>query len=142
MICPECSGARRVRKRFLIFFERWKRCPTCLGSGEYPPPVADRVGYRPARWRDDDDGDTWAARGYGAGAIASRLQESREQEAPPRDDAFEVGTGGRSGGAGATASWGDAASDNAPVIVDPFAGDASAVSGVAGGAIAAEAVDA
>src|SRR5262252_3439321 len=137
MICPECNGARRVRTRFLIFFKRWTRCPTCLGSGEYPPPVVDGVGYRSARWRDDDDGDTWAARGYGAGAVASRLQDSREREAPARDGPFDVGTGGRSGGGGATASWDDTAGDSAPVIVDPFAGDATAASG----AIVAEAMD-
>src|SRR5262249_57197625 len=103
--------------------------------GEYAPPAAHRISDRSARWRDDDDGDTWAARGYGAGAIASRLEDAREPEPPARDGAFEVGAGGRSGGGGATASWGDAPGDHAPVIVDPFAGDSTA----AGSAVVAEA---
>src|SRR5262249_58311857 len=115
-----------------------KRCPTCLGSGEYPPAVGDPRtlgGYR-RRWRDDDDDrDTWVARGYGAGAVAARIDDARDQGTQARDDAFEVGSGGRAGGRGATASWGDASEDKAPGIVDPFAGESS----TGGRAIVAEA---
>jgi hypothetical protein len=138
MICPDCGGNGRVRKRFLIFFTRRARCRKCLGTGEFPPPVAngDSDGTRTAV-RDDDDRDLWAARGYGAGVFAARDQ-SGEQDTSRADIAFEVGSGGRSGGGGGGASWGDAAGDDAPVIVDPFASDSAAVSGV----VAAEAADA
>jgi len=136
MICPECNGAGRVRTRFLIFFRREARCRKCLGSGEFPPPVAHRNRYM--RYARDEDRDAWdSTTSVGMGAIASRLEDSLERDTV-RSDAFEVGTGGRSGGAGATASWGDAPADAAPVIVDPFAGEASAV----GSAVAAEAAEA
>ena len=140
MICPECNGSGRVRTRFLLFFTRGVRCRKCLGSGEFPPPVAHRNRYM--RYVRDEDRDAWeSTTGVGMGVIASRLEESPERDTV-RSDAFDVGSGGRSGGAGATASWDDPSSDEAPVIVDPFAGDASAVSGAVGAAIVAEAVDA
>jgi hypothetical protein len=128
MICPDCDGSGRIRKRFLIFFTRRARCRQCLGTGQFPPPVGDVVGYR-TRYRDDDDRDTLAAPSYGSSTSSSSVRD---------DDRFEVGSGGRSGGGGASASWGDAASpDAAPVIVDPFASESSPV----GSAIAADAVD-
>jgi hypothetical protein len=136
MTCPDCDGRGRIRKRFLFFFKRWARCRMCLGTGVFPPPVVDRSAGRRLRLRDDDDDDTWAARGYGAGAIAGRDWTPRDADARAPDDRFEVGSGGRSGGGGATASWGDGG-DNAPVIVDPFAAEAAV-----GGVIAAEAADA
>ena len=117
MICPDCGGEGRIRKRFLIFFTRRARCPKCLGTGEFPPPerVRDVVRYR-TRYRDVDDRDRWSTPAY----------IPTPAERPARDDErFEVGSGGRSGGGGAAASWGDASSDTAPVIADPFAGDSS-----------------
>jgi hypothetical protein len=119
MICPECDGSGRVRTRFLFFFTRHAECPNCLGTGEYPPPRGrDAVRYR-LRDRDDDP-DRWAAGSLGL-ASATR----------PTDDRFEVGSGGRSGGGGASASWGDSPGDNAPVIADPFASEPSAVTDAA-----------
>jgi hypothetical protein len=44
-----------------------------------------------------------------------------------RDDRFDVGDGGRSGGAGGGASWGD----EPPVIVDPFAAESTTASDAA-----------
>jgi hypothetical protein len=133
MICPECGGSGRVRKRFLIFFTRSVRCRKCLGSGEFPPPVAHRNRYM--RLVRDEDRDQWASTGAAMGAIASRLEDSLQRDAAG-NDAFEVGSGGRSGGGGGGASWGDAADGNAPVIVDPFDARSAAV----GGAIAAAAL--
>jgi hypothetical protein len=134
MMCPECDGSGRVRKRFLIFFERSARCRKCLGSGEFPPPVAHRNRYM--RYARDEDRDAWATTGIGAATIGAI--ESAASGAPVPDDTFEVGTGGRSGGAGGGATWGDAADDKAPVIVDPFAGVTAAVTA----GIVAEAADA
>jgi hypothetical protein len=133
MTCPECGGSGRVRKRFLIFFTRSVRCRKCLGSGEFPPPVAHRNRYM--RLVRDEDRDQWASTGAAMGAIASRLGDSPQRDAAD-NDAFEVGSGGRSGGGGGGASWGDAADGNAPVIVDPFDARSAAV----GGAIAAAAL--
>jgi hypothetical protein len=124
MICPDCGGEGRIRKRFLIFFTRRAQCPKCLGTGEFPPPtrVRDVVRYQ-TRYRDVDR-DRWSTPGY----------IPRSSDSPARDhERFEVGSGGRSGGGGASASWGDASGDNAPVIADPFAGDSS---GAASAAIA------
>jgi hypothetical protein len=112
MICPDCNGTGRVPKRFLLFFTRRARCPKCRGTGEFPPRVT-RPG-RAAMPMRDDDRDTWTPRsGYDG-----------TSEASSRVDRFQVGGGGRSGGAGGGASWGDA-SDNAPLIVDPFADGSS-----------------
>jgi hypothetical protein len=137
MICPECGGSGRVRKRFLFFFTRRARCRTCLGTGEFPPAVPDRIRV-PPRLRDEDDGGAWAARGYGAGAIGVAGQDSPRDDPPRQADSFEAGSGGRSGGGGGGASWGDPADDKAPIIVDPFAADA----GTASSAIVAAAADA
>jgi hypothetical protein len=115
MICPDCGGEGRILKRFLFFFTRRARCRTCLGSGEFPPP-GDVVRYR-TRDRDDDR-DTWRTPGY--------IPPSSDARAPG-EERFDVGSGGRSGGGGASASWGDAPADGAPVIADPFAADSSGV---------------
>jgi hypothetical protein len=132
MICPDCDGSGRIRKRFLIFFTRRARCPKCAGTGEFPPaPVRDVVRYR-TRYRDVDR-DDWPA---------STTAGSRSDSLARDDDRFEVGSGGRSGGGGASASWDEASSDKAPVIVDPFARDSSAAGAVIAGAIAAEALGA
>jgi len=143
MTCPDCDGLGRVRKRFLLFFKRWARCRKCLGTGVFPPPAVVR-GVPPLRDDDDDDDDrgAWAARAYGAGTIAGRDWTPRDADPPPADERFEVGSGGRSGGGGATASWGDGG-DSAPVIVDPFASEAGATGSAiaAEGAIVAEAAD-
>jgi len=126
MICPECNGTGRVRRRFLLFFTRRAQCRNCLGTGEFPPPVREVVRYR-TRYRDDDD-DRWPAPSYGS------TSDSRPRE----DDRFEVGSGGRSGGGGGGASWGDASSGaSAPVIADPFASDSTSTTS----AVAADAFD-
>jgi hypothetical protein len=128
MICPDCGGDGRIPKRFLIFFTRRARCPKCLGTGEFPPPdVREVVRYR-TRYRDVDR-DRWSTPGY--------LSPSSEPRAPG-EERFDVGSGGRSGGGGASASWGDAAGDNAPVIADPFAADSS---GTTSAALSADAAD-
>ena len=114
MICPECDGAGRVRRRFLFFFTRHARCRKCLGTGVFPPPARDAVRY-PSRYRDDDD-DRWPAASYGSTASDPR---------PRNDDRFEVGSGGRSGGGGGGASWGESTGSDAPVIADPFAASGS-----------------
>ena len=112
MICPVCNGSGRVRKRFLLFFTRRARCANCLGTGEFPPPLVEQARYPPGFMRDDDPFDRHSSMGT----------SSRD-----REDNFEVGSGGRSGGGGASASWGDESS--APVIVDPFVSDSPSVSG-------------
>ena len=117
MICPECNGAGRVRKRFLLFFTRRARCAKCLGTGEFPPAVREVVRYR-TRDRDDDDRDRWAAPSYGSTTSDSR---------PRDDDRFEVGSGGRSGGGGGGASWGGSGGAEPPVIADPFSSGGSAI---------------
>jgi len=127
MMCPDCDGSGRIRKRFLIFFTRRARCPKCLGTGEFPPPIREVVGYR-TRYRDDDDRDRWAAPSYGSTASDSR---------PREDDRFEVGSGGRSGGGGGGASWGGSGGSEPLVIADPFS---SGGSSIVGSAIAADAV--
>ena len=57
-------------------------------------------------------------------------------DARDREDASAVGSGGQSGGAGASAAWGDTATTRddreAPVIVDPFAGEALTAERTAG----------
>jgi hypothetical protein len=114
MICPACDGGGRVRVPFLLFFTRLARCARCLGTGEFPP----RVG--PVRvapdYRDDEP----------FGGLGSSTSVPRE-----REDGFEVGSGGRSGGGGAAASWGSATDADAPVIVDPFSAGGSTAGDVA-----------
>ena len=122
MICPDCGGEGRIRKRFLIFFTRRAQCPKCLGTGEFPPParVRDVVRYQ-TRYRDVDR-DRWSTPGYIPPSSDVRARDNER---------FEVGSGGRSGGGGASASWGEASGDNAPVIADPFAGDSSGATSAA-----------
>ncbi len=135
MICPECSGSGRVVRRFLIFFRRVRRCPMCDGTGEYPPPPGGpRVRYRPSD-RDDGDRDVWAAPSLGV---------AEPDASSGRADRFDIGSGGRSGGGGAAGSWGDAPSESAPLIVDPF--DSATSSSVAaedseGGGVATGSAD-
>jgi len=126
MICPDCDGSGRIRKRFLIFFTRRARCPKCLGTGEYPPP-REVVRYR-TRYVDDDDRDRWAAPSVGSTTSDSRTRD---------DERFDVGSGGRSGGGGGGASWGGSGGSEPPVIADPFS---SGGSSIVGSAIAADAV--
>ena len=121
MTCPGCGGSGRIRKRFLFFFTRRARCGKCLGTGVFPPPARSPVAFRSD---DRDDDDPWPST-RSAGSTGNVRQA----------DAFEAGSGGRSGGGGASASW-EAPSGSPPVIVDPFSGD-SAVS-TAAGAEAAE----
>src|SRR5215831_11625645 len=101
MICPDCDGSGLIRTRFLIFFTRRARCRKCLGTGEFPPPRVGEVARYQTRYRDDDRDDWPASTTFGS-SNASR---------PRDDDRFEVGSGGRSGGGGASASWGDSSSD-------------------------------
>jgi hypothetical protein len=126
MICPECGG-RGFRQRRLLWIFRWRlRCRQCDGSGEYPPPRRLAVRSRSlTRWADDDR-ERWPTIATGGST-----------DLPPRagDDTFEVGSGGRSGGGGGSASWRDTATNEPPVIVDPFAGDSTSMA-------AADSVDA
>jgi hypothetical protein len=121
MICPVCHGSGRVQKPFLLIFTRRARCARCLGTGEDPPRFAERPRSTPGLMRDDEPFDR-----FGSSTV-----ESRERD----DDAFTVGSGGRSGGGGGGASWD--ADAGAPVIVDPFSAGSAAV----GTAAAADAVD-
>jgi len=125
MTCPECNGAGFTRKRFLFFFRRRARCRLCGGTGSWQPSARELARYRRDQFDDDDSRPMFGTPGYsssGGGAEA--------------EDSFVVGSGGRSGGGGASASWGDP-SGSAPVIVDPFAGEATA--GAVGAAMAADA---
>jgi len=118
MTCPDCQGTGRLRKRFLFFFTRKARCPKCLGTGRYPPVFRPQIrATRGSGTRDWDD-DRWLPPAFGT---PSSPQADR--------DGFEVGSGGRSGGGGATASW-DAAGEAPPVIADPFAADSSSPAAV------------
>jgi len=109
MICPDCGGSGRIRRRFLIFFTRRARCRKCLGTGTYPPAFRPQVRVmRSPRTRDLDD-DRWAAPTFGPPSGSPESDRDR----------FDVGSGGRSGGGGATTSW-DAPHEAPPVIADPF----------------------
>jgi len=121
MICPECNGVGDVRKRFLLFFTRRRRCPTCLGTGVFPPPVGMGVGDGES-YRDNDDG-RWPVV---SGGLTTNVGADARDEG-----AFDVGHGGRSGGGGGGASWGASEEGDAPVIVDPFSSDASSITGSA-----------
>ncbi len=132
MICPECNGLGVVPKRFLLFFTRRARCRKCLGTGEFPPPVRTVVGS----YRDDDD-DRWRV----VRDESSRTDLSaREDSTTPAAERFDVGTGGRSGGAGAGASWDGPESKDAPVIANPFASEGPSIAGAAAAAAAVEAI--
>ena len=106
MTCPECGGRREVTRRFLWFFTVRRPCPRCT------PRVRDD------RW----DDDSWR-RTDDSMSMPPVLSPMAGRD---RNDHFEVGSGGRSGGAGAGAAWGDAReepSEQAPLIVDPFPAD-------------------
>jgi hypothetical protein len=119
MICPECNGVGRVRKRFLLFFMRPARCPKCLGTGEFPPPVRE-VLRRGTTYRDDHD-DRWPVASYGSTTTGSGVRDS---------ELFDFGGGGRSGGGGGGATWDDSQESATPVIADPFSsGGGSSSSG-------------
>jgi hypothetical protein len=129
MICPECNGVRRVRKRFLLFFTRRAWCPTCLGTGEYPPPARKMVGPR-ARYRGDTS-DRWpSASDTWTGTTTIGLSGSSDSDTR-HDERVEIAGGGASGGAGGGASWDDSKESDAPVIVDPFASDVSSIEAAA-----------
>jgi hypothetical protein len=132
MICPECNGLGVVRKRFLLFFTRRARCRKCLGTGEFPPPVRAMAGYGRS-YRDDDD-DRWPVT-----RVESTRTDvaARDDSGAPADDRFEVGSGGRSGGGGAGASWDGPEAKDAPVIADPFASEGSSI---VAAAVAVEAI--
>jgi hypothetical protein len=132
MICPECNGVGFVRKRFLLFFTRRARCRKCLGTGEFPPPVRTAVGYG-TPYRDNDD-DRWPVSVARDDVTTTTDSGAREAER------FDVGSGGRSGGAGASASWGDSERSDAPVIADPFASERSTASSIVAAAIADDAI--
>lgn len=86
----------------------------------YPPNLVKATRYAaPMR---DDDRDSWLTRRDGPSTSESRVADER----------FDVGSGGRSGGGGASASWDAVPADSAPVIVDPFASDSAS-----GGSVAA-----
>jgi hypothetical protein len=98
MICPECGGQREVTRRLLWFFTVRRPCPRCTPGG------------RDDRWTDDSSRRTEDSLPLSA---VSLLDRERDQ--------FEVGSAGRSGGAGGGSTW----TDDAPVIVDPFSADGS-----------------
>src|SRR5262245_12590946 len=127
MICPDCGGSGRIRKRFLIFFTRRARCGKCLGTGTYPPAIRPQVRFNRTRGARQWDDDPWPSPTLGSSSTSSR----------PESDSFDVGSGGRSGGGGATASW-DAPGEAPPVIAEPFSSDSSSA---VNGAISAEATD-
>lgn len=118
MICPECNGVGGVRVRFLLFFTRRARCKTCLGTGQFPPPR--RMSSRPP-YRDDDDDSYDDRRTVVRDEPSPSIMSSALEAEPP----LEIGRGGASGGGGAGASWDTAEERDAPVIVDPFASEAS-----------------
>jgi hypothetical protein len=105
MKCPHCHGRGTRTRRFWII--TWQRpCSHCGGTGTAGAPRLKNP------WSDDD--------------FRSRTDDSFPSStvsARDRDEAFVVGDGGRSGGAGGGASWGD------PVIVDPFAAETTSASG-------------
>jgi len=120
MICPDCGGSGRIRRRFLIFFTRRTRCRKCLGTGAFPPAVRPQVRVSRSSAARDWDDDRWTPRSFGS--PSSRSESDR--------DSFDVGSGGRSGGGGATASW-DVQGEAPPVIAEPFSDAAtSAADGV------------
>lgn len=129
MTCPECHGTGRIRKRFLLFFTRRARCPKCFGTGEFPPPVVPVPRHR--TYVGDDDRDRWPV-------PSTPLGTSSSAESSGRDERFEVGSGGRSGGAGASASWDDASTAEPPVIADPFAGESVAADAAVADSFAAD----
>ena len=116
MICPDCRGRGRVRKRMLGLFTYHGRCAKCRGTGEFPPRETPRERDTRSYWDTDP----------------SLTSDSRDRERD-RDQAFDVGSGGRSGGGGGGSSWDER---EAPVIADPFGGTAPGVESIA----AAEAV--
>lgn len=126
MTCPQCHGSGRIAKRFLFFFTRRARCPQCWGTGEFPPRLRPQVRFGRPSYTDDDD--RWARPTFGSSSPSSTSTTA---------DRFDVGSGGRSGGGGATGSW-DAPSDSPPVIADPFSSDASSA---VSSAIASDASD-
>jgi hypothetical protein len=101
MICPVCGGRREVTRRFLVFFTVRRPCPRCAPYGRDD---------RDDRWTDD----SWRRTDDSVRLSAVALPLSGRD-----NDQFEVGGEGKSGGAGGGASW----TDDAPVIVDPFAAD-------------------
>jgi hypothetical protein len=121
MICPDCQGSGRIRKRFLIFFTRNAQCRRCLGTGTYPPAFRPQVRLTRTPGGRNWDDDQWPTSPTFGSTSASATQDR---------DSFEVGSGGRSGGGGATASW-DTPGEAPPVIADPFSGGSSAVTGAA-----------
>ncbi len=135
MICPECNGLGVVRKRFLLFFTRRARCRKCLGTGEFPPPVRTMAGYGRS-YRDDDD-DRWPAARVESTRTDLGAQDDSGASAAER---FDVGSGGRSGGGGAGASWDGPESSDAPVIANPFAPGGSSIATAAAAAVAVEAI--
>ena len=100
MKCPRCHGRGTIARRF--WFITWESpCPRC-------------------GVRSDDDFRSRTDDSYSSSSIVTPSHDSR-------DERFEVGDGGRSGGAGGGASWGD----EAPVIVDPFAAETATASDAA-----------
>jgi hypothetical protein len=110
MKCPECGGTREVTRKILWFLTVRRPCPRCT--------VLDDS------WHDDH----WRR--------TDHSPSSFPVSAPEREDASVLGSGGQSGGAGASARWGDAApareDREAPVIVDPFAAEALTAESTAG----------
>ena len=102
MKCPTCGGTREVTRKVLWFITVRRPCPRCAAND-------DR--WTDDHWRRPDD------------SPSSLPISAREPE-----DASVVGSGGQSGGAGASAEWGDEATRRndreAPLIVDPFAAEA------------------
>ena len=125
MICPECNGVGRVRKRFLLFFTRRARCPKCLGTGEFPPPVRKVAGPR-VRYHDDDY-DRWPAASDRSTSTTIMTGAAFSDSAARAEERLEVGSGGASGGAGGGASWDDSTEGDAPVIADPFSSEGSSI---------------
>jgi hypothetical protein len=110
MKCPECGGTREVTRKILWFITVRRRCPRCTAHDD---------GWNDDHWRRTDDSPSTFP-------IA----------APERAETFVVGSGGQSGGAGASAGWDDEATARddreAPVIVDPFAAEALPAESTAG----------
>lgn len=110
MKCPTCGGTREVTRKILWFITVRSPCPRCAAADD--------------RWTDDH----WRRTDDSPSSFPISAREPEE--------ASVGGSGGQSGGAGASAGWGDEVTPRddreAPLIVDPFAAEALPAESVAG----------